>query len=325
MSPDPYPRWSELAFDLTRVTEAGARTAAGWRGKGRPKDADGEAAEAMRAALDEVDAAGVVVCGEGEKDGVAHLAYDERFGDDGAPVDLDLAVDPIDGTTRLGMGLGGAISVLGVAPRGSLFDPGPAYYMEKLVAGPEAQGKLDPEAGTTERLRALAAALGKPVGDVTVFVLDKPRHVGLAAEIREAGARAAVYPAGDVEGVLRAVTPGSGIDALMGTGGTPEGLIAACAVRALGGVFYGRIDPQKPDETERVREAGISTEDWLTLSDIVDADHTAFSATGITTGPLLRGVDEGSGRTQTLLVIGRGARGGSRHVIESEYVRPAKR
>ena len=309
--------WEGLAFQLRCVTEGGARSASEWSGRGAPDQADAAVASTMRALLDKVPAGGVVVCGEGEKDGVAHLSRHERFGVGDAPVQLDLAVDPIDGTTRLGMGLGGAISVLAVCPRGTMFDPGPAYYMEKLVAGPAAAGKLDPEAGTAERLRELAKALGKGLRELTVFVLDKPRHADLVKEIRETGAKVAVHPSGDVEGVLRAVLTGTGIDALMGTGGTPEGLIAACAVRALGGVFYGRLDPQKPYEADRVQQEGLSTERWMSVSELVQSERQIFAASGITTGALLKGVAQGSGSVHTLLVVGHGEGRARQHMIES--------
>lgn len=296
--------WDRLASDLRTVTEAGAHEAVRWRGRGKPAESDGAVAGVMRSVLETVEARCTVVCGEGEKDAVGHLARHESFGNGGnGRLDLDLAVDPIDGTTRLSMGLGGAISVLAASPRGTMFDPGPAYYMDKLVAAPAARGAVDPQAGTAERLRAIAGALGKEVAELDVFVLDKPRHLGLVQEIREVGARALVHPAGDIEGALRAMLPNHDVDVLMGTGGTPEGLIAASVARALGAVFYGRLDPQKPDEIERVREEGLSTTEWLSVSDLAASDRQIFAASGVTTGPLLRGVGvAGHGSVQTLLV-----------------------
>ena len=328
MPPSDAHSWRQLAFDLQRVTEAGARAAAAWKGRGRPAAADEAAARAMRDALASLDAAGTVVSGEGEKDGVPHLAYGEHFGAERATHQLDLAVDPIDGTTRLSAGRGGAVSVLAAAPAGTLFDPGPAFYMDKFVAGPEAWGQVTPEAGTHERLASLAAAQGRRVQDLSVFVLDKPRHEGLIENLRAAGARTAVHPAGDIEGALRAAMPRTGIDALVGIGGTPEGLIAACAVRALGGTFFGRLAPQAPEEAARLRAAGCSSQRWRDGSELAQSERLVFCATGVTAGPLLDGVcrseDAGGAAfegttTETLLIVGQPGRPGAYHFVGSTH------
>jgi len=303
-------------YALRTVTEGAASAAYDWIGRGRKDDGDGAAVDAMRAALNQLAIDGLVVIGEGEKDEAPALYNGERLGTGPGGADsggsalgdtqLDIAVDPVEGTTYLANGQTNALAVIAVAPRGAMMDPGPAFYMEKLVVPPAAKGKIDPSWSVERRLTALAQALGKPVGDLTVYVLEKPRHRALVERIHEAGARVALYPAGDVAGALMASIPDSGIDALMGTGGTPEGVMSACAVRALGGEFMGRLDPQLPSEQIAVRDAGLNATDWYAMEDMIKSDNVFFCATGITTGLLLDGVQRTSTheRLHTMLISG---------------------
>jgi fructose-1,6-bisphosphatase II len=307
-----------FAYALRQASEAAARAAFAWIGRGRKNDGDGAAVHAMRHALGQLGIDGVVVIGEGAKDGAPELYRGERVGDPAREPQFDIAVDPVEGTTYLAKGLTNAMAVIALAPRGAMLDPGPCFYMEKLAAPPAARARLDPEAPTAERLRQLAAALDKPIGQLTVYVLEKPRHNALVAAIHEVGARVAVYPAGDIAGAVMAAIPGSGIDALMGTGGTPEGILAACAVRALGGVLYGRLDPQLQTETIEVRRAGLDTTRWYEVEELVTSEDTFFCATGITSGLLIEGVERGPmyDRLQTLMIVGRT---GERQVLTSYY------
>ena len=307
-----------FVYALRQVSEAAARAACAWIGRGRKDDSDGAAVHAMREALGELGIDGVVVIGEGAKDGAPELHKGERVGHPEREPRFDIAVDPVEGTTFLAKGLTNAMAVIALAPRGTMFDPGPCFYMEKLAAPPAARDRLDPEAPTAERLRQLAAALDKPVDQLTVYVLEKPRHNTLIAEIHAAGARVALYPAGDVAGAVMAAIPGSGIDALMGTGGTPEGILAACAVRALGGVLYGRLDPQLQIEALEVRRAGLDTTLWHDVEALVASEDTFFCATGITSGLLIEGIERGPAydRVQTLMIVGRT---GERQVLTSYY------
>jgi fructose-1,6-bisphosphatase II len=307
-----------FVYALRQVSEAAARAAFEWIGRGRKNDGDGAAVHAMRAALGQLGIDGVVMIGEGAKDGAPELFRGERVGHPEREPKFDIAVDPVEGTTYLAKGLTNAMAVIALAPRGAMLNPGPCFYMEKLAAPPAARARLDPEAPTAERLRQLAAALDKPVDQLTVYVLEKPRHNALINAIHAAGARVAVYPAGDIAGAVMAAIPGSGIDALMGTGGTPEGILAACAVRALGGVLYGRLDPQLQIETLEVRRAGLDTTRWHGVEALVTSEDTFFCATGITSGLLIEGVERGPAydRLQTLMIVGRT---GERQVLTSYY------
>jgi fructose-1,6-bisphosphatase II len=321
-----FPSDSPLfVYALRQVTEAAARAAYDWIGRGRKDDGDGAAVHAMRQALGRLCIDGVVVIGEGAKDGAPELHQGERIGRSEREPEFDIAVDPVEGTTFLAKGLTNAMAVIGLAPRGTMLDPGPCFYMAKLAAPPAARGRLDPEAPTAERLRQLADALDKPIEELTVYVLEKPRHNALIAEIHSAGARVALYPAGDVAGAIMAAIPGSGIDALMGTGGTPEGILAACAVRGLGGVLYGRLDPQLQTETREVVRAALDTTRWHDVEELVASDDTFFCATGITSGLLIEGVSRAvqHDRLQTLMIVGRT---GERQVLTSWYphARPAQ-
>lgn len=296
----------DLVYALRRVTERAACAAFDWIGRGKSNEGDEAAVDAMRAALEEVDLDGTVVIGEGEKDEAPQLYNGERVGRAGAAFKADIAVDPVEGTSYLAKGLTNALAVIAVAPAGSLMSPGPAFYMEKLAVPPKAKGKIDPAWPTQKRLQELARVLGKEISAITVFVLEKPRHRQLVEDIYEAGARVALYPAGDVAGALLAAMPDSGIDALMGTGGTPEGIMSACAIRGLGGEFMGRLDPQLQTETQAVEAAGLDTQRWHKLEELAASQNVFFCATGITTGLMLEGVERINGQTrvQTLMITG---------------------
>lgn len=297
---------AELIYALRRVTESAACAAFDWIGRGKSKEGDQAAVNAMRTALMQVDLDGTVVIGEGEKDEAPQLFNGERVGRSDAAFKADIAVDPVEGTSYLAKGLTNALAVIAVAPRGSMMDPGPAFYMEKFAAPPAAKGKIDPAWPTARKLEALADCLDKDIAALTVFVLEKPRHRQLVEEIHETGARVALYPAGDVAGALLAAIPQSGIDALMGTGGTPEGIMSACAIRALGGEFVGRIDPQLQTEAQAVEVAGLDTSRWYQRDELVTSEDAFFCATGITTGLMLDGVERTKDHTkvQTLMIVG---------------------
>ncbi|MDA1091243.1 MAG: class II fructose-bisphosphatase [Proteobacteria bacterium] len=296
-------------FALRNVTEAAARTVYRTIGRGQRDESNALAAAAMRGELAKLPISATVVVGDAHKDVnnmSASLYNGEKIGDAARHTEFDIAVDPVEGTGYLAKGMTNAMAVIAMAPKGTLFEPGPAFYMEKFVAPKEAEGKVDPEAPVADKLSDLAKALGKPVSELTVFVLEKPRHNGLVESIYKAGARVALYPAGDVAGALMAAIPDSGIDALMGTGGLPEGIISACAIRAMGGVFLGRLDPQLMSEKAAVKAAGLDTKSWLKAKDWVRSDQVYFSATGITTGLLFSGVERTAGleRTETLIISG---------------------
>jgi fructose-1,6-bisphosphatase II len=278
-----------LAMELVRVTEVAAIASGPWVGLGDKNSADGAAVDAMRAMLHSVNFNGVVVIGEGEKDEAPMLFNGEHVGSGEGP-EVDIAVDPIDGTRLTALGFNNALSVLAVAERGSMFDPSAVFYMEKLVTGPEASEFVDLRLPVKQNIQLIAKALGKRVSQVTVAVLDRPRHEGLIQEIRDAGARTKLILDGDVAGAIAAARPDSGIDALFGIGGTPEGIVTACAIRALGGVIQGRLWPKDDDEKQRAIDAGHELGKVLTTTDLVTSDNCYFAATGITDGDLLRGV-----------------------------------
>ena len=278
-----------LALDLVRVTQDAAVAARGWVGRGDKNAADGAAVAAMRERLVSVSISGTVVIGEGEKDQAPMLFNGERVGTGGNAPACDVAVDPVDGTRLTAHGLGNALSVLAVAERGSMYDPSAVFYMEKLVAGPEAADVVDITAPAGENIRRVARATGRPVSEVTVALLDRPRHADLLRDIRRTGARVALIPDGDVAGAIAAARSGSGIDLLLGIGGTPEGILAACALRSLGGVIQGRLWPSDEAERRRALDAGHDLTRVLTTEDLVSGRDVIFVATGVTDGELLRG------------------------------------
>jgi len=295
-----------LALELVRTTEAAALAAARWMGRGDKNGADGAAVDAMRIVLDSVPMDGVVVIGEGEKDEAPMLYNGERIGD-GTPMLTDIAVDPIDGTTLTSLGRGGAISVIAVSERGTMFDPGPCVYMEKIAVGPEAAGHIDITAPVAANLEAVAKAKGKSVRDVTAVILDRPRHEQLIADVRATGARIRLIPDGDVAGALSTAWPDSGADILLGIGGTPEGVITAAALKCMGGEQQGRLWPRNDEERQATIDAGYDLDRVLTTDDLVAGDNCFFAATGITDGELLKGVhyDQRGATTQSLVMRSR--------------------
>lgn len=295
-----------IALELVRVTEAAALAASRWVGRGRKNDGDGAAVDAMRALISTVDMQGVVVIGEGEKDNAPMLYNGEEVGTGIGP-EYDVAVDPIDGTTLMAKGMPNAIAVIALAERGKMFDPSAVFYMEKLVVGPDAVDAIDITASTEENLVNIAAAKKRAVRDLTVCVLDRPRHKNLVSEIRAAGARIKFITDGDVAGAIAAASDGKSVDVLMGIGGTPEGIIAACALKCMGGAIQARLWPRDEDERAKAIAAGHQIERVLTTDDLVSGDNVFFCATGITDGELLDGVryDAGIARTQSLVMRGR--------------------
>jgi fructose-1,6-bisphosphatase II len=265
--------------------------------------ADGAAVDAMRVILDSVPMDGVVVIGEGEKDEAPMLYNGERIGD-GTPPETDIAVDPVEGTSLTASGLGNAISVIAVSERGTMFDPGPCFYMEKIAVGPEGAGAIDITASPTENLLAVAKAKGESVRDLTAVILDRPRHAELIAEVRDAGARIRLISAGDVIGAVSTAWPNSGADILFGIGGTPEGVIAAAALKCMGGEIQGRLWPQGDDERQAAIAAGYDLDRVLTTNDLVQGDNAFFALTGITDGEVVKGVhyDAHGATTQSLVM-----------------------
>lgn len=276
-----------LALELVRVTETAAIAASRWVGRGAKDDADQAAVDAMRKMISTVDMNGIVVIGEGEKDQAPMLYNGENVGN-GIGMNCDVAVDPIDGTTLTARGLNNAISVIALAERGAMFDVSGAFYMNKLATGPEAAGVIDITAPVSVNIEKVAKAKKVPAYDITVVMLDRPRHNKLADEIRATGARIKFISDGDVAGAVIAARPNTGADLLMGIGGTPEGVIAACAMRCLGGEIQGMFAPQSNAEVEKA--SGLDLKQVFTSKDLVKGDDIFFAATGITDGELLDGV-----------------------------------
>jgi fructose-1,6-bisphosphatase II len=305
-----------LALELARVTEAAALAAGRWMGRGDKLAADGAAVDAMRLVLNSVSMDGIVVIGEGEKDEAPMLFNGEEIGSGGTA--CDIAVDPIDGTTLTSLGRPNAIAVIALAERGTMFDPGPCVYMEKIATGAEAADAINIEESVTQNLNAVAKALGEDVDDVTAVILDRPRHEEIIKECREAGARIRLIPDGDVAGAISTAWADSGANILFGIGGTPEGVIAACALKCLGGAMQGRLWPRDDAERQAAIDAGYDLDKVLTIDDLVSGEDVFFSATGITDGELLRGVRYfGDGaRTQSLVMR---SKSGTIRVIDSTH------
>ena len=302
-----------LALDIVRITEAAALASARWLGRGDKEAGHGAAVDAMRISFATLHIDGLVIIGEGEKDNAPMLANGENVGMGVGPC-LDVAVDPVEGTSLLAYGRPNAISVVGVAPQGSMFNPGPSYYMQKLVVSREARDVVDLDAPVKVNLANVAKAMGKSVQDLVVFVLDKPRHEKLISEIRQSGARIQLHTDGDVAGSLMAVDPRSEVDIMMGTGGTPEGVLAACAIKGMGGQILARLDPQSYVEKEAINEAGVDAREVLTVNDLVRSDDCFFAATGISGGDFLRGVRYSSKYAVTHSLVLRGKTGTLRYV-----------
>ncbi|MBA2415117.1 MAG: class II fructose-bisphosphatase [Geodermatophilaceae bacterium] len=304
-----------LALDLVRVTEAAAMAAGRWVGRGDKIGGDGAAVDAMRILIGTVSMRGVVVIGEGEKDEAPMLFNGEQVGNGDGP-ECDVAVDPIDGTTLMAKGMPNAVAVLAVAERGTMFDPSAVFYMDKLAAGPEAADVVDIRLPVGENIRRVAKAKHRQVGDVTVCVLDRPRHVDLATEIREAGARIHFISDGDVAGAISAARENTGVDLLLGIGGTPEGIITACALKCMGGAMQARLWPHDEAERRKALDAGHDLDRVLGLDDLVSGDNVFFCATGITDGDLLRGVHYRSGEVSTQSLVMR-SKSGTIRMIDS--------
>jgi fructose-1,6-bisphosphatase II len=314
-----YDPTRNLALELVRVTEAAALAAGRFMGRGDKEAADQAAVNAMRTVLQTVDMNGVIVIGEGEKDNAPMLYNGENVGN-GSGQDFDVAVDPIDGTRPLAFGRSNSLATVAIAPRGSMFDPGPFVYMNKLAVGPEAKGKIDIERPLTENLKAIAKAMHKDVEDLTTIILDRDRHVDMIAEIRKAGARIRQIPDGDVAAALMTAWPGSGVDVLIGIGGTPEGVLAACALRAMGGEIQGKLYARDEAELRRGRESGYDFDKILTMDDLVSSEDVFFTATGITDGELLKGVHYfGHGASTDSLVV-RGLTGTVRQIKATHQI-----
>jgi fructose-1,6-bisphosphatase II len=308
-----------LALELVRVTEAAAMAAGRWVGRGDKNGADAVAVNAMRVMISTIGMNGTVVIGEGEKDNAPMLYNGEQVGDGTGP-DCDVAVDPIDGTTLTAKGMSNAVAVLAVSPRGSMYDPSAVFYMDKLATGPEAADAVDIRYPVAENIHQVAKAKGGKPEDVTVVLLDRPRHAALAEEIRATGARIKFIVDGDVAGAISAARPDSGVDLLLGVGGTPEAIITACAMKCMGGVIQGQLWPQDDAERQRALDAGHDLDPDFVLStdDLVTGDDCFFVATGITDGDLMRGVRYAKGGATTHSLVMR-SRSGTIRSITSEH------
>jgi fructose-1,6-bisphosphatase II len=306
-----------LALELVRVTETAAIAASRWVGRGAKNEADQAAVDGMRKMINTVAMNGVIVIGEGEKDEAPMLFNGESVGDRSGPF-VDVAVDPIDGTTLTAKGMSNAISVIALAERGTMFDPTAVYYMKKLVVGPEAADSVDITAPVKENLKRIAKAKRRDIESLTVVLLDRPRHEDLAKEIRETGARIKFISDGDVAGAVEAAREDTGIDALMGIGGTPEGIIAACAMKCLGGVIQGILHPRNEHEMQKAKALGIDFDQVLSTNDLVSGDNVFFAATGITDGELLKGIRFSDRYMRSNSLVMR-SRSKTIRVIESEH------
>ena len=302
-----------LALELVRVTEAAAMGAARWIGRGDKNAADQAAVDLMRRMISTVSMNGVVVIGEGEKDEAPMLYNGEVVGDGTGP-EVDVAVDPLEGTRLTALGMPNAISVIAVAERGTMFFPGAAVYMDKVAVGPEAADAIDINVSPTENVRRVAEAKGMRPDEITVVVLERDRHDDLIAELRAAGARVNLIRDGDVAPAIAAAQQLTGVDMLMGVGGTPEGVISAAAIKCLGGALQGRLWPRNDEERQRLSAAGYDIEKVLTHDDLVTGDNVFVAATGVTSGALLRGVRAGSAGVETESIVMRSRSGTVRRI-----------
>jgi fructose-1,6-bisphosphatase II len=305
-----------LALELVRVTESAATFAAQWIGRGDKIAADQAAVDAMRWMINTVSMHGVVVIGEGEKDEAPMLYNGEHVGDGTGP-EVDVAVDPLEGTRLTALGMPNAISVIAVAERGAMFFPGAALYMDKIAVGPESADAIDIEATPTENLERVAEAKDVSVNDLTVVVLERDRHDDLIAELREAGARVNLIRDGDVAPAIAAAQTGTGVDLLMGIGGTPEGVISAAAIKCLGGAMQGKLWPRNAEERDKLVAAGYDLDAVLTADDLVQGDDVFVAATGVTGGALLRGVRVVRDRVETESIVMRSRSGTVRKIQAS--------
>ncbi len=302
-----------LAMELVRVTEAAALASGRWVGRGMKNEGDGAAVDAMRKLINSVTMKGVVVIGEGEKDEAPMLYNGEEVGT-GFGAEVDIAVDPVDGTTLMAEGRPNAISVLAAAERGSMYDPSAVFYMKKLAVGADAAGKVDIEAPVSHNINAVAKAKGVAASDVTVMVLDRPRHIELIADIRRAGAKVRLISDGDVAGAVAAAQDSNSVDMMLGTGGTPEGIITACAMKCMGGEIQGILAPMNDFERRKANEAGLKLDTVLHTNDLVSSDNCYFVATGVTNGDMLRGVSYRANGATTRSLVMRSKSGTIRHI-----------
>lgn len=304
-----------LAMELVRVTEAAALASGKWVGRGQKESGDGAAVDAMRELINTVEMDGVVVIGEGEKDEAPMLFNGEAVGTGSGPA-IDIAVDPVDGTTLMAEGRPNAISVIAAAERGSMYDPSAVFYMEKLAVGPEAVGVVDIEAPVAHNINAVAKAKNTSAGNITVVVLDRPRHADLIREIRQAGAKVRLIGDGDVAGAVAAAQNDamSSVDIMMGIGGTPEGVITAAAMKCLGGEIQGKLWPKDEAEREKAIAAGHDLSRVLTTNDLVNSEHCYFVATGVTNGDMLRGVSYSQDSAVTRSLVMRSKSGTIRYI-----------
>ena len=313
-----------LALELVRVTEAGALAAARWTGLGEKEKADGAAVDAMRLLLDTVPMDGIVVIGEGEKDEAPMLYNGEQIGDGSPPV-VDIAVDPLEGTTLTARGQPAALSVIALSERGTMFDPGPCVYMEKIATGPRAADLISLNDPLEDVVRKIAERKGGEVRDVTVVMLDRPRHDDAVAALREIGAGIRFISDGDVAAALLSVMPNTGIDLLWGVGGTPEGVLSAASIKCLGGRILGRLWPRDDDERKAAEDAGYDLDRVLDTDDLVGGNDVFFAATGVTDGDLLDGVrvtDDGHATTESLVMR---SRSGTVRKVQARHDRPKLR
>ena len=302
-----------LAMELVRVTEAAALAAGRRVGRGMKNEGDGAAVDAMRQLINSVSMKGVIVIGEGEKDEAPMLYNGEEVGTGFGP-EVDIAVDPVDGTTLMAEGRPNAITVLAAAERGSMYDPSAVFYMKKLAVGPEAAGKVDIEAPVAHNINAVAKAKGISASDVTVVVLDRPRHIELIADIRRAGAKVRLISDGDVAGAVAAAQDTNSVDMMLGTGGTPEGIITACAMKCMGGEIQGILAPMNDFERRKALDAGLELDRVLHTNDLVTSDNCYFVATGLTNGDMLRGVSYRANGATTRSLVMRSKSGTIRHI-----------
>jgi fructose-1,6-bisphosphatase II len=313
-----------LALELVRVTEAAALAAARWVGRGDKEQADQAAVDAMRLLLDTVPMDGVVVIGEGEKDEAPMLYNGERIGD-GSPPEVDIAVDPLEGTTLTARGMPSALAVIALAERGTMFDPGPCVYMEKLAGGPEIADALSLDEPLPDVIRAVAERKGVDPTDIRVIMLDRPRHEEQVEAIREVGARIRFITDGDVSAALFAVSRGTGVDLLWGIGGTPEGVLSAAAIKCLGGELLGRLWPRDDEERKAAVDGGYDLDEVLDADRLVAGKDVFFAATGVTDGDLLQGVrylDDGHATTESLVMR---SRSGTVRTVQARHDRPKLR
>ena len=313
-----------LALELVRVTEAAALAAARWVGRGDKESADQAAVDAMRLLLDTVPMDGLVVIGEGEKDEAPMLYNGERIGD-GSPPEVDIAVDPLEGTTLTARGMPSALAVIALAERGTMFDPGPCVYMEKLAGGPGIADLLSLDEPLADVIGKVAERKQVDPTDVRVIMLDRPRHEEQVAAIREVGARIRFISDGDVSAALFAVSAGTGVDLLWGIGGTPEGVLSAAAIKCLGGELLGRLWPRDDDERRAAIDAGYDLDEVVDANRLVAGDDVFFAATGVTDGDLLQGVrnlDDGHATTESLVMR---SRSGTVRTVQARHDRPKLR